>query len=85
MIQMMAMENALGEAESVGAQVDMVRLARKHLREHPEACAWEKGFRAQSARNRPKDGRPHEHGSLDCIATFLGEGSWGKTKIKEPK
>lgn len=84
MIQMMAMENALGETESVEAQVDVVRLARNHLRAHPEACVWEKNTRAGCARVFPKGALlKHEHGSLDCIAAFLGEGSWGKTKIKE--
>lgn len=79
MLQMMAMENATGETESVEAQVDMVVLAKKHLGAHPEACVWEKASRPNVGRLASRDSQAitqHIHGSVDCIVAFLGEASW---------
>jgi hypothetical protein len=73
------MENATGETESVEAQVDVVVLAKKHLEAHAEACVW--ATRANVAQVETRAGQKdrilalHQHGSADCIAAFLGEGS----------
>ena len=83
MIQMMAMENATGEEESVEAQVDVVRLVRVRLRKlQPKAsCDWSR--RAIVARLRKESITQHEHGSLDCIVAYLGKENWRASKVKD--
>lgn len=81
MLIALADENAGGE-ESVEAQVDVIRIARNHLRKHPEAC------KQQVSGNRTavkKHGHEQEcqHGSVRCLLAFLGEKNWSKTKVAD--
>lgn len=77
MIRAMWGEDTIRKGESVEAQADIVRLAAKHLAENPEACR----FRAPGARKA--GGRPHEHGSVECVSAFLEDKKWGRTKVAE--
>ena len=76
----MADENS-GDEETVSHQVDVVRKAKQLLIANPEWC---KHLRVSSGdRTKLSEGRPHEHGSLECIRAFLGEHNWSHSKIGE--
>jgi ParB-like nuclease domain len=70
----LADENA-GPEESVEAQCDVVVAARERLLKNPELCKLPHRGAAS------KTGEQHEHGSERCIAAYLGEENWGKTKV----
>jgi hypothetical protein len=78
MLIALADENA-GKEESVEVQVDVIRVARKYLREHPEACKVVSLVRQEKPKNL--GGRPHEHGSEPCLLAFLGDINWNSQKI----
>lgn len=59
-------------------KTDVIEFAQKYLQEHPESCK----VLGHVAQNPEKGGRPHEHGSPQCIASFLGEKNWPLTTIK---
>jgi hypothetical protein len=60
---------------AVGEQQDTVLLAKKYIVEHPEACKV-------SHRGTPsKTGEQHEHGSVNCVAAFLGEENWSRSQV----
>lgn len=78
MIQAMGNENQPNRQSSVEAQVDQVKLAKGFLGKNPSVCQF------QSATDRnSKGGRPHEHGSRDCISSFLGQKNWSSVKVSE--
>lgn len=83
MIQMMAMENVTGEEESVEAQVDVVRLAGKHLRERFERekkLADPKTGKLATVANLPTDAAPD---SAERISAFLGDKNWSRRKVSD--
>jgi hypothetical protein len=49
-------------------QIDTVKLARKYVIEHPEAC---KEVSVHSGPKPQGGDKKHEHGSLNCIVAFL--------------
>lgn len=79
----MAMENATGEEEAVEAQVDVVRLAGKFLREK-----WEKAKRIFDLKAGKlatvANLQPHEVAdSAERISAFLGKGNWSRRKASD--
>jgi hypothetical protein len=65
-------------------------MARDHLREHPEACKVEFPSH-RGIKTSPKGGRPPisdcergKHGTVTCVAAFLGEKNWSRTRIDAP-
>ena len=55
-------------------QRDAIVLARDHLKKHPEECKVLLRPTVGRSKN-PKDhgDKLHEHGSISCVAAFLGE------------
>jgi hypothetical protein len=77
MLIALADENA-GREETVEAQVDTIRVARRYLQEHPETCKYLSG----TLTDIPKGGdKKHEHGSVRCLLAFLGKDNWNRDKI----
>lgn len=65
-------ENRASASEA--EQIDMVAVARKFLRKHPESCKDHSSY-SETNDSRRKDGRGgkvHTHGSARCISAFLG-------------
>ena len=59
-----------------------MRLARSFLLEHPEACTWSSsGGKSASTQEKGPGGQPHEHGSLRCLMSFLGEANFAKPQV----
>jgi hypothetical protein len=78
MVIMLANENSASEGASFAEKCDMVALTRKWLRANPNSC---KEIRV-SVHGGPKlEGRPHIHGSIGCISTFLGNTNWSRTAV----
>jgi hypothetical protein len=71
----LANENA-GEETPVPEQRDTVVMARDYLKKHPEACrnhSSHGGTNEKSAQADGRGGKTHDHGSVTCVAAFLGE------------
>jgi hypothetical protein len=82
MLVALADENA-GKEESVEVQVDVIRVARTFLKEHPEACKW-KHVPLDCLKAHPEKARKddqHKHGSIPCLLSFLGDINWNQQKI----
>src|SRR5260370_41458735 len=57
-------------------------MVRDYLRKHPEACKWNHASHGGTHGKRPQGGgKEHEHGSVTCVAAFLGETNWNRTKV----
>lgn len=78
MLVALADENA-GDEESPAAQMDVVRIAREYIIEHPEACKFQVIQRESDEKRGGNN--PHEHGSNRCVAAFLGEANWNQPKV----
>ena len=88
MIQMMAAENATGEEESVEAQIDVVALVGKHLKEKFEhdGKLFEPGTRefVLVPGTKTKEGRADNALKPDAgerISAFLGVKNWSRKKV----
>jgi hypothetical protein len=81
-------ENA-GNEESIMAQVDVIRLARKFIKANPAACKFDPSRRprgvdlnaAQKAGYEKLARASHKCGSQPCLQAFLGEENWGNDKM----
>jgi len=85
-IVMLANENAASEGTSEGDQADVIALAQRWLKAHPESCklACPTVGQANSRRERQaatQAEQNHEHGSVRCVSKFLGEFNWSKTTV----
>jgi hypothetical protein len=79
MLVALADENA-GNEESVEAQVDVIRVARKFLKEHPEACKRQP-LHSVAAVQKHAHAQVCQHGSERCILAFLGEANWNERRV----
>lgn len=77
MLVALADENTGSEA-TMREQIDIVKLAKKYVTEHPESC---KEYPSHSGTSIKGGDKKHEHGSLNCIVAFLGETNWSRSKI----
>lgn len=63
---------------------DVVVAARERLRRNPGLCKLELLSHGETATRSPKGGRlpgeQHEHGSVCCVAAYLGEENWSRAK-----
>lgn len=83
MLIALADENAGAEA-SLREQIDTVTTARKFLLKHNEACKVDVSSHGGTKRDslgRVNEGKPHEHGSLNCVVAFLGDANWSRSKV----
>ena len=84
MLIALADENA-GKEESVETQVDVIRITRKYLKEHPGACKMVLPVDCLPAEGGSKRGRSsaeqHKHGSQRCLLAFIGDKNWNEQKI----
>jgi hypothetical protein len=71
-------------AATIRAQIDTVSIAKKFLLAHPTACKLDESSHRGTKRDslgRVNDGKPHEHGSLNCVVAFPGESNWSRSKV----
>ncbi len=48
------------------------------LKKHPDAC---KEYPSHGGTGIKGAAKKHEHGSVTCVAAFLGETNWNRTKV----
>jgi len=78
----LADENA-GEGATAAEQIDVVRFAREYLRKNPTACKYVPSNGRTAHPEKARHTSSHEHGSVDCVLSFLGENNWSRSKVAD--
>jgi hypothetical protein len=80
MLVALADENA-GNEESIMAQVDVIRLARKFIKANPGSCKVPLVRPVAPLSKFARKDEQHVHGSQSCLRAFLGVENWGNDKM----